>query len=116
MDVSDLPHLNAALNLTSASLLAIGFAAIRRRRIGLHRACMVAAFAVSVVFLVSYLAYHAQVGSRRFPGTGAIRTVYLGILLTHTVLAAATPVLALVTLYRAVRGDFARHRAIARIT
>lgn len=77
---------------------------------------MITAFAVSVAFLVSYLTYHAQVGSVRFPRTGAIRTVYLSILFTHTVLAAAVPVLAIVTLTRALKGKFARHRAIARWT
>ncbi len=77
---------------------------------------MVSAFACSVAFLVSYLFYHAQVGSVRFQGTGAIRTVYLSILLTHTVLAAAVPFLAVVTLSRAVRRRFDRHRRIARFT
>jgi uncharacterized membrane protein YozB (DUF420 family) len=77
---------------------------------------MLAAFAASVLFLTSYLVYHAQVGSVRFQKTGAIRTVYLAILLTHTVLAAAVPVLAGITLRRAWNGNFARHRAIARWT
>ena len=77
---------------------------------------MLAAFACSVAFLVSYLIYHAQAGSVRFPGTGAVRTLYLAILLTHTVLAAAVPFLALITLTRALRQRFAAHRAIARWT
>jgi uncharacterized membrane protein YozB (DUF420 family) len=77
---------------------------------------MLAAFAVSVLFLASYVIYHAQAGSVRFQGTGTIRTVYLSILLTHTVLAATVPVLAVLTLVRAFRGRFAAHRKIARWT
>jgi len=84
-----LPALNACLNATSAVLLATGFLAIRRRRVRLHRACMVAAFVTSVVFLASYLTYHLQVGTTRFPGQGWARPVYFAILGTHTVLAAS---------------------------
>jgi uncharacterized membrane protein YozB (DUF420 family) len=77
---------------------------------------MLTALACSVLFLVSYLTYHYHTGSTRFPGTGAVRTVYLSILLTHTILAAAVPFLAGITVYRALRGRFDRHRAIARWT
>jgi len=77
---------------------------------------MISAFACSVLFLVSYLVYHAQVGSVRFQGTGAIRPVYFTILISHTILAAAVPVLAVITLSRALRRRYARHRAIARWT
>lgn len=77
---------------------------------------MLSAFACSVLFLVSYLYYHSQVGSVRFQGTGPIRTIYLSILLTHTILAAAVPFLALVTLWRALQGRFERHAALARWT
>jgi uncharacterized membrane protein YozB (DUF420 family) len=111
-----LPTLNAALNATSAVLLATGYAFIRARRVNMHRACMLAAFAVSTVFLASYLYYHAQVGTTSFQGRGWIRPVYFGILLSHTVLAAAVVPLVLVTLARALRGRFERHRAIARWT
>lgn len=111
-----LPTVNAVLNATAATLLVIGYLFIRRGRIAQHRACMIAAFIVSTLFLVSYLTYHAQVGSRRFPGTGPIRTVYLSILLTHTVLAAAVPFLAIVTLWRALAARFDRHVPIARWT
>lgn len=111
-----MPALNAALNGVCAILLIYGYTLIRRGRKAGHRRVMITAFAVSVAFLVSYLTYHAQVGSVRFPRTGAIRTVYLSILFTHTVLAAAVPVLAIVTLTRALKGKFARHRAIARWT
>lgn len=116
MSVSDLPALNATLNGTAALLLVLGYVAIKRGRVSTHRACMIAAFAVSTLFLVSYLTYHAQVGSRRFPGTGTIRTVYLTILFTHTVLAALVPPLAVVTLWRALASRFDRHVPIARWT
>jgi uncharacterized membrane protein YozB (DUF420 family) len=116
MGVHDLPALNAILNGTAAVLLVWGFLLIRRGRKRAHQRVMTAAFAVSVLFLVSYLVYHAQVGSVRFAHTGAIRVVYFAILITHTVLAAAVPPLAIVTLSRALRGRFDRHRAIARWT
>ncbi len=114
--VSDLPALNAALNATAAVLLVWGYTLIRRKRVGTHRRVMIAAFSVSVLFLISYLVYHAQVGSVRFQRTGAIRSVYLGILLTHSVLAAVVPFLAVVTLSRALRARFDKHRKIARWT
>jgi len=114
LDVGDLPTLNACLNALSAILLVAGYFAIRRRRVDLHRACMVAALVASTLFLSSYLYYHARVGSVRFQGEGSIRTVYFAVLLTHTVLAATVPPLALVTLYRALRRRFDRHRSIAR--
>ena len=116
MTVRDLPTLNAALNATSAVLLVLGYRFIRRREISAHRACMLAAFGVSIVFLVSYVTYHVQVGSVHFLGTGLIRGVYFGILITHTILAALVPPLAVVTLTRAVRGQFERHRRLARWT
>ncbi len=112
----DLPTLNATLNGLAALCLTAGYAFIRQRRVTAHKRAMLTAFGCSIAFLVSYLYYHYQVGSVRFQGTGTIRTVYLGILLTHTVLAAAVPFLAGVTLYRAWREDFARHRALARVT
>lgn len=116
MNVSFLPHLNAMLNATSGILLLAGFYFIRTRRIAAHRVCMTAALAVSILFLVSYLIYHYNHGSTRFTGEGAIRYVYLSILLTHTVLAAVIVPLVVVTFRRAVRGDFARHRSLARWT
>lgn len=116
MSVRDLPTLNAALNATSAVLLLLGYRFIRRREITAHRACMLAAFAVSVIFLISYLTYHFQVGSVRFQGSGWIRGVYFTILITHTILAALVPPLAVVTLTRALRGQFERHRRLARWT
>jgi uncharacterized membrane protein YozB (DUF420 family) len=116
VSVSDLPALNAALNATAALLLVLGYVAIRRGKISTHRACMIAAFSVSTLFLISYLTYHAQAGSKRFPGTGTIRTVYLTILFTHTILAALVPPLALITLWRALTARFDRHVPIARWT
>jgi uncharacterized membrane protein YozB (DUF420 family) len=116
IDVHQLPAVNAVLNATSAVLLVVGFALIRNKKIAAHRAVMISALVSSALFLASYLVYHAQVGSVRFPGHGAARTVYLSILLTHTVLAAAVPVLALITLSRALRRRFPAHRRIARWT
>jgi putative membrane protein len=111
------PAVNASLNAASAVFLVAGYAMIRQKRVPLHRACMLGATAVSLVFLVSYLAYHAQAGSTRFQGQGWIRYVYFTILLTHTILAMITALgLVPVTLYRALRGDFERHRALARWT
>jgi putative membrane protein len=116
ISLTSLPALNAVLNGTSAVLLALGYLAIRSRRVHVHRACMVAAFTTSVLFLASYLTYHYQVGTTRFPGTGSVRTLYLVILGTHTVLAALIPPLAITTLVLAVRGRFTRHARLARWT
>ncbi|HXT22669.1 MAG TPA: DUF420 domain-containing protein [Thermoanaerobaculia bacterium] len=116
MTVRDLPALNAALNAASAAVLLVGFWLIRRGRWRAHRAAMITAFVLSTVFLTSYLVYHAQVGSVRFQGTGWLRTTYLSILATHTVLAATVPVLAVITLSRALRRRFDRHAALARWT
>jgi len=114
--VLHLPTVNAALNTTAAILLITGYILIRKGRKEAHRKVMLAAFTTSVLFLVCYLVYHFQVGSVRFQKQGTIRTVYLSILLTHTVLAAAVPPLAFITLRRAWGGHFALHRKIARIT
>ena len=116
LTLADLPTLNAALNATSAVLLMLGWGLILRRRIDAHRRAMLSAFGCSIVFLVSYLVYHFQVGSVRFQGTGTVRTVYFAVLLTHTVLAAAVPVLATITLSRALSRRFDSHKKIARWT
>lgn len=116
MTITDLPALNASLNSLAALLLVAGYWCIRTGRRRAHRACMLAAFSASVLFLVAYLVYHAQVGSRPFTGQGAIRVVYFAVLVSHTLLAAVVPPLAIVTLVRALRGQDARHRAIARWT
>jgi len=116
MDFSHLPALNASLNATAALLLVAGYRMIRRGRREAHRRLMLAAFTVSTLFLVSYLVYHFEVGSVRFTKTGVIRTLYFAILISHTILAAAVPPLAVLTLGRALRGRLEAHRRIARWT
>jgi len=114
--VHDLPAVNATLNSLATVLLVTGYVLIRKRRLTAHRNVMIAALVCSTLFLTSYLVYHAQVGSVRFPGTGLPRTIYLSILLTHTILAATVPVLAVITVWRAYKKRFDRHKAIARWT
>jgi uncharacterized membrane protein YozB (DUF420 family) len=114
--LSFLPHLNAFLNATSAVLLLNGYAFIKRGRISAHRNCQVAAVCTSTLFLVSYLTYHYFHGTTRFAGQGIARPIYFTILISHTILAIVIVPLVLVTLYRAARGDFERHRRIARWT
>jgi uncharacterized membrane protein YozB (DUF420 family) len=104
------------LNALAAVLLVTGYVLIRRRRWIAHRNVMTAALVCSTLFLASYLIYHAHVGSVRFPGRGAARTVYLSILATHTVLAAAVPILAGITVVRAWRRRFPQHKRLARWT
>jgi uncharacterized membrane protein YozB (DUF420 family) len=116
LSIRDLPTLNACLNSLAAVLLVVGYRLIRAGRREAHRRVMLAAFATSILFLISYLIYHFNAGSVRFQGTGAIRTIYLAILLTHTVLAATVPFLAAVTLRRAWAARFDQHRRIARVT
>ena len=116
MNDSILPHVNAALNSLSFLLLVFAFYKIRRGDVQAHRRLMLSALAVSGLFLVSYVVYHAQYGSVRFTGQGPVRAVYFFILITHVILAAAIVPLVIVTLRRALRGDFARHRRIARWT
>ena len=114
--ISYLPHLNAFLKGTSAVLLFTGYSFIRARNVIAHRACQIAALIVSSLFLVSYLVYHYHHGSTRFLGTGFVRPLYFTILTTHTILAVVIVPLIFLTFYRAFRGDFARHRRIARLT
>lgn len=116
LPLSALPALNATLNATCALLLGAGFLFIRRRKILAHKICMVSAFTVSVLFLVSYLTYHYHVGSVKFEGQGWIRPVYFAILISHTILAAVILPLALVTLSRALAARFDKHVKIARWT
>ena len=116
MSASDLPTLNAVLNTSSAVLLLLGWILIRRGNREGHRRAMLGALTCSALFLVSYLIYHFQVGSVRFTGEGPIRTVYFVILISHTVLATVILPLVLLTVVRALRGDFARHRSVARWT
>jgi len=114
--IPSLPHLNAVLNSMSALLLLAGFRFIRLGRIQAHRNCQVTAVFTSTLFLVSYLIYHYYHGATRFSGQGLVRPFYFTILITHTILAVVIVPLILVTLYRAARGDFIRHRRIARWT
>jgi putative membrane protein len=116
MNDSILPHLNAALNATSFLLLVAALYQIRRGNVQMHRRLMLSALVVSSLFLVSYVVYHAQYGSVRFQGQGLIRPVYFVILVTHVFLAAVIVPLIITTLRRALAGDFARHRRIARWT
>ena len=111
-----LPLVNACLNSTSAALLTAGYVFIRRRSVTAHKMCMVSALVVSTLFLVSYVTYHSLAGSRPFGGQGWIRAVYFPLLISHIVLAAVIVPLALVTVYRALQGSFARHVRIARWT
>jgi uncharacterized membrane protein YozB (DUF420 family) len=114
--VENLPAVNATLNAVSGLLLLAGYLLIRARRIEQHRRCMIAAFTASSLFLVSYVIYHAQVGSVPFTRQGFVRPVYFSILFTHVVLAAAVLPLAIVTLSRGLKARFSTHRAIARWT
>ena len=116
MTVHDLPAVNATLNAISAVLLVTGYVLIRRRRITLHRRCMIAACVTSSLFLVCYVTYHAQVGSVRFTRPGFVRPLYYTILITHVTLAVLVLPLAIVTLSRGLKKRFDRHRAIARWT
>ncbi len=113
--LSALPTLNAVLNGSSAVLLVVGFFFIRRRRITAHKVCMLSAFVTSIVFLISYLTLRYFAGFTAFPVRGWIRPVYFTILVSHTVLAATIPFLALTVLYRAFREQFAKHRRLARV-
>jgi uncharacterized membrane protein YozB (DUF420 family) len=114
--LATLPGINAGLNLASASLLTAGYLFIRSKKVTAHRLCMLSAFATSTLFLISYLTYHYHVGSVPFKGLGWIRPVYFAILISHTILAAVIVPLVLVTLTRALRGRFDRHKRIARWT
>ena len=116
MEIADLPALNATLNAVASMFLVAGYALIRRRRREAHRLCMLSALATSAVFLISYVVYHANAGSVRFQGTGAIRLVYFAVLIPHIILAATVLPLALVTTARGLRGDFGRRVRIARWT
>jgi len=116
LTIADLPALNATLNGTSALFLTAGFILIKRGRPDLHKRCMLGALTASTLFLISYVIYHANTGSRPFPGTGAIRYAYFAILITHVILAAAILPLALVTTFRGLREQYVRHVKVARWT
>ena len=114
--VAHFPAIDAALNAISAVFLALGYFFIRKKNIRAHKACMLSAFGASVLFLVFYLTYHFLHGIVRFTGQGLVRPFYFALLGTHTILAAVIVPLVLITLYRAWRGRFDRHKQIARWT
>ena len=116
LEISDLPAVNATLNASAGTLLVAAYVMICRGHIEQHRMLMLGAFSMSVLFLISYVVYHANAGSRPFTGTGPIRAVYFVILITHVVLAVAVVPLAIVTLRRGLARQDERHRAIARWT
>lgn len=116
MTAQDLPPLNAILNSTAAVLLLIGHSKIKQGKIDQHRKLMIAAFSVSVLFLISYLTYHYNAGTVRFVKPGAVRTFYLWLLATHTILAAIVPFLAVITLVLGLKRRDAKHRRVARWT
>jgi len=116
LTLTDLPALNATLNGCSAVLLVISFILIKQGNVTWHKRTMLAAFATSGLFLASYLIYHAQVGSKPYPGVGTMRTIYFAVLIPHVILAAAILPLQFITLTRGLKMDIARHRTIAKIT
>lgn len=114
--ITDLPAVNAALNFTAAVLIGTGFYFIKQKNIRAHKVCMVAALAVSALFLTSYLVYHYNVGSVRFTKQGWLRTIYFPLLISHTALAAIVLPLVLRTAFLAFKGRFVNHVRIARWT
>ena len=113
IDYTVLPTVNATLNAISGIFLLTGYVLIKRRQINAHRNAMLGAFTTSTLFLICYLVYHAQAGSRPFTGQGIIRYVYFAILISHIVLAAAILPMAISTLSRGLRGRYAEHKRIA---
>ncbi|MFQ5864423.1 MAG: DUF420 domain-containing protein [bacterium] len=116
ISISDLPTINATLNSLSTVLLSIGYYFIRQKKITAHKICMLSAFSASILFLISYLIYHYNVGSKPFTGQGWIRPVYFTILTSHTILAVVIVPMAVITLSRALKQRFAKHKKIARWT
>ena len=116
MDYSIFPAINATLNATSAILLITGRTLIARGRVAAHRAVMITAFVASTLFLISYLYYHAHVGSVHFRGAGWSRPVYFTILTSHTILAIVIVPMILITLSRGLKQRYPQHRSIARWT
>ena len=116
MQLSDFPAMNAVLNSTSAICLLLGFYFIKNKNIPAHRLSMICAALTSTIFLGCYLYYHAHHGSTKYPYHDWTRPVYFVILITHTILAVANLPLILKTLWHAIRGDFEKHKKIARLT
>ena len=116
MDYSLLPTLNAILNATSGALVLLGYRNIRRGKDAIHKKFMLTAIGVSALFLASYLIYHWEVGSVKYQGEGIIRIIYFSILISHTILAGAIVPMVLRTVYLALKGQYSKHRKIAKIT
>ena len=116
MDNANLPALNAVLNSCSTLCLILGFIAIKKRKVGIHKKFMGSAFIFSAIFLCSYLYYHYQVGHTVFPHTGFVKTIYLVILIPHIILAALMVPMILATFYFALKGNFESHKKIAKWT
>jgi len=116
MNLSIFPPLNASLNATSGLLLVLGLVFVFRKAWTAHAITMILAMAVSALFLISYLYYHFHHGTTPFPHQGWIRPVYFSILISHTVLAASVPPLAIITIREAAKHRFKRHVKIARVT
>lgn len=114
-DLSFMPALNAGMNAASASCLMLGYLAIRKKRVNLHRLCMVSAFAFSTLFLIGYLAYHSVHGDTKYSGVGSIRIVYFSVLITHILLSLSVVPLALTSFYYAFTRSFVRHRRLNRV-
>ena len=114
--VRQLPAVNATLNAIATVLLLLGYVLIRQKKVSAHKACMLSAFATSIVFLGCYLTYHFYAGSKHFEGSGIVRPIYFVILISHIVLAASVPVLAVLTIRRGLRAEWPQHRRIARVT
>jgi uncharacterized membrane protein YozB (DUF420 family) len=116
LGVHDLPLINATLNATATVLLLVAYAFIRQKKVDAHKKTMLAAFAVSCIFLICYLLHHYLAGYVKFEKPGLVRTIYLSILVPHTILAMTVPVLAIITLRYGLKREFAKHRKIARWT
>ena len=116
MDISILPSVNASLNALTGILLLIGYYFILRGNRSMHKRIMLSAFSVSILFLISYLYYHAHVGSVPFKGTGITRPIYFSILISHSILAATIVPMAVVTLFRGLSSRFDKHKRLARWT
>lgn len=116
MNFSDLPIVNAILNSSSALALLLGHYFIKRKMVAAHRACMLTVFGLSTLFLASYVVYHFEHGSQPFQGEGWSRPLYFSILSTHTILALTIVPMAIITLTRALKGNYDLHKRIARWT
>ena len=111
-----MPELNAVLNFSSAAFLIAGYIFIRRGNVNAHKTCMLSACVTSTLFLAGYLYYHWHHGTTRFPGAGAVRTLYFTILISHTILAVVQLPLIFMTLRAALKGNFQKHKKLAKIT